>query len=240
MVVSELRGTSLLTHLRARMYAARLRRPLALSRLSWIFPLYATVILAIGWSFAGLRIQSDRAQTLELERNRLRLVTATMQTSVQAMLSDGLARAVEAAYPERDSERLAALQRALGDQRDIRSLFLWSADHYLRAGRNDAVETATKAPDWLWTPGSTKSGTNWVGRPLRNPDDPREVVIPVARYVALPGRGVWAGALFDFHAFDELSARLGPNLGVVALLSSSGTVLFRIPELTQDPAQGVS
>src|SRR5262249_32018178 len=71
-------------------------------------------------------------------------------------------------------------------------------------------------------------------------DEPSETVIPIARYVALPGRGVWAGALFEFHAFDELYSRLGQNLGVVGLLATGGTVLLRIPELPQSPAQGTN
>ncbi len=45
--------------------------------------------------------------------------------------------------------------------------------------------------------------------------------------------GLWAGALFDFAAFDDLYKRVGRDLRLMGLLAQDGTVLILMPHERQ-------
>ena len=223
---------------------ARLREALAGASLplsvNWLIIAYAALVLLIGWAYASLRIQSDHHLTLELERNRLRGVTAALQGGTQAMLSDGLgaamagANAVMTSHGDMDSasveERAQVLAKMLTGGPYVRSLFLYSPARFARAGREGVQETAVAPPSWLQLPRSSLNGSTWVGKPLRDPDLSGEWVIPVARHVITPDRdGLWVGALFEFAAFEDVYRRFGQDLRVMGLISGDGTVLAMVP-----------
>lgn len=207
----------------------------------WPIVFYAVLALIAGWAYASLRIQSDHHLTLDLERNQLRGVTAALQAGTQAMLNDGIgaaiagANAVMTSHGDMDSasaeDRAEALASALTGGAYVRSLFLYSPARFSRAGRDGARETGNAQPPWLQLPRSSLNGSTWVGKPFADPDLSGRRVFPVARHIITPERdGVWAGALFDFEALDDLFARLGREAKVIGLISGDGTVLSVLPK----------
>lgn len=209
-------------------------------RLNWLLLLYAALALAIGWAYASLRIQTDYDQTLDAERSRLRGVAAGLQTSTEAMMNDAVGAAVavvnsamtgsgdlDSATPE---QRPNALSRMLTGGDYVRSLFVYSPGHFARTGRDGERETRTERPDWLTLPRSNLNGATWVGRPLADPDRAGALVIPVARHIVTANRdGIWAGALFEFAAFENLYQQLGRDVRVMGLIAANGTVLAMLP-----------
>lgn len=218
----------------------RMRRSFAAPFLSpsvdWPIVIYAVLALAAGWAYASLKIQSDHRLTLELERNQLRSVTAALQAGTQAMLNDGLGAASAGANAVMTShgdingasaeDRAEALSVTLTGGAYVRSLFLYTPARFSRAGRDGVRETADAQPPWLQLPRSSLNGATWVGKPFPDPDRPGQMVFPVARHIITPERdGLWAGALFEFAALDDLFARLGHDVKVIGLISGDGTVL---------------
>jgi signal transduction histidine kinase len=210
-------------------------------RLNWLLLLYALLALAIGWAYASLRIQTDYDQTLDMERSRLRGSAAFLQTSLEAMMNDAVGAAVAGVNavmtgagdidPATPDERSSALGKMLTGGDYVRSLFLYSPGHYARTGREGARETLSERPDWLTLPRSNLNGATWVGKPIPDPDRPGELVIPVARHIVTADRdGIWAGALFEFMAFDELYRQLGRDVRVMGLIAADGTVLAMLPK----------
>ena len=208
---------------------------------NWLIVTYAALALIVGWAYASLRIQSDQHLTLDLERNRLRGVTAALQGGIQAMLNDGVGAAVAGANAvmtshgavdsASDEERAEVLSKMLTGGDYVRSLFLYSPAHFARAGRDGVRATASEPPPWLQLPRSSLNGSTWVGKPLLDPDLSGEWVIPIARHVITPDRdGVWAGALFEFAAFENVYRRFGQDLRAMGLISGEGTVLAMIPK----------
>jgi len=207
---------------------------------NWLLMLYAVLGLAIGWAYASLRIQTDYDQTLAMERSRLRGAAAVLQTSTEAMMNDAVGAAVAGVNavmtgggdidPVTPAQRSSVLGKMLTGGDYVRSLFLYSPGHYSRTGRDGESETAAERPGWLTLPRSTLNGATWVGKPTPDPDRPGDVVIPVARHVVTADRdGIWAGALFEFGAFEKLYQQLRPDLRVMGLIASDGTVLAMLP-----------
>ncbi|MEJ1960729.1 MAG: histidine kinase [Gammaproteobacteria bacterium] len=227
------------------------RLSLSLS-LDWPIVVYAVLALVVGWAYASLRIQSDQHLTLDLERNRLRAVTAALQGGTQAMLNDGVgaamagANAVMTSHGNMDSataeERAEVLSQMLTGGAYVRSLFLYTPARFARAGREGSRDTAAAAPAWLRLPRSSLNGSTWVGKPVLDPDLSGDWVIPIARHIITPDRdGVWAGALFEFAAFEDIYRRLGTDVKVMGLISGDGTVLAMIPkDVTPNLTPGVS
>jgi signal transduction histidine kinase len=210
---------------------------------NWLVIIYAVLALAAGWAYASLRIQTDYRQTLEMERNRLRGVAATLESSTQAMINDGVgaaaagANAVMTSRGDLDSasgdERSAALAKMLTGGEYVRSLFLYSAGRFASAGRDGTQTASGVPPPWLQLPRSSLNGATWVGKPTEEPAGSGAMVIPIARHVVTADRdGVWAGALFDFAAFEDLYRRLGRDLRLMGIVATDGTVLAIIPRDT--------
>ena len=208
---------------------------------NWLIVAYAALALIVGWAYASLRIQSDRHLTLDLERNRLRTVTAALQGGTQAMLNDGIgaamagANAVMTSHGNMESasadDRAETLSNMLTGGEYVRSLFLYSPGRFARAGREGVRATAGEPPPWLQLPRSALNGPTWVGKPVRDPDLSGDWVIPIARHIITPDRdGIWAGALFEFAAFEDIYRRFGEDLRVMGLISGDGTVLAMIPK----------
>ncbi len=132
--------------------------------LSWLVVLYAVLALAIGWSYASLRIQTDYRQTLDMERNRLRGVAAALQAGVQAMINDGVGAAISGANVlttrPGDFDDATSVQRSamLGEMftggEYVRSLFLYTPGRFALTNQDGKRETATQRPEWLTLPRS--------------------------------------------------------------------------------------
>ncbi len=208
--------------------------------LNWLVVLYAMLALAIGWSYASLRIQTDYRQTLDMERSRLRGVAAALQAGSQAMINDGVGAAIAGANAvmirtgdiddSTSAQRSAMLGEMLTGGEYVQSLFLYTPGRFARTSRGGQRETATQPPAWLTLPRSTLNGATWVGKPIVEPGSSGSQVIPVARHIMTAERdGLWAGALFDFAAFDDLYRRVGRDLRLMGVLAQDGTVLILIP-----------
>lgn len=205
--------------------------------LGWILLAYAALVLASGIAYATLKIRTDREQTLQTERNRLRAVAAALETGTVAMLSDGVGSAVAGANEIEsngtlasmpDSQVAATLVKVLAGGDYVRSIFLADPTRFVRAGRGHGFQSQAAPPDWFTAPRG--SDDVWVGKPIADPDRPGATVVPVARRVRMDrSRRLWAGALFDFGELQALHAQPGTGTTALGLVSDAGTVLVRIP-----------
>jgi len=209
------------------------------SSLSWTLLLYAALVLATGWAYSAQRIRTDREQTLQSESNRLRAVAMALEQSAFAMVSDGVGSAVTRAnqidsagglnsVSERDLSPV--LGESMTGGQYVRSVFVADASRFARAGRSGSYDVSRVPPAWFTAPGSGGADV-WVGRPVADPDRALDApgdatLLPIARRVqSASDRGLWAGALFDFRAFEPLRTQLGGPGGIVALLGRDATLL---------------
>jgi PAS domain S-box-containing protein len=210
-------------------------RPGFPSTVNWVLLAYAVLVVAIGGAYAALWIRADYERTLEAERVRLSGVNAALQRATFAMLNDGVGAAVAAASsvqtlggsdPRSRSALAAMLQDHLKGGEYVRALFLADRGHFVLVSR-DRVVTDTAAPAWLRAPtAATAAGGTWVGASMADPDEPRRLVIAVARRTMIGDRStVWAGALFSFQGFDKLFQQFGSGVSTLGLVSADGTVL---------------
>ncbi len=225
----------------------RLVYPLSLN---WILLAYAVVAVAIGWAYAASRSHADYEQTLEAERNKLRGVTAALQSGTSAMLNGGVGAAVAGAN-ELQSEGglirasraqiIATLQKQLTAGNYVRFLFLTDGTRFALASR-DGASGGLLAPAWLTVAGVPGSNTAWVGSPIADPERPDDLVIPIAQRVAWgEGSTLWAGALFSFAGFDELYRQSSDQVAVLGLFATDGTILVREPKIGgRDASAGVN
>jgi PAS domain S-box-containing protein len=215
--------------------------------LSWTLLLYAALALATAWAYSLQRIRTDREQMLQSESNRLRAVAVALETSASAMISDGVGSAmvraneIEAAggldaVSERDLR--PTLGKSIMGGGYVRSIFIVDARRFARGTRTGVYDLERKPPAWftaITTPGSEV----WVGAPMHDPDLPSspDELVPVAHVLHYPGHpDLWAGGLFDFHAFESFRTELGGPGGVVVLMSLDGALLA----ITQQPPADVS
>jgi len=217
--------------------------------LNWALLAYAALSVAAGWAYVLSRVHADYEQTLTEERNRLRAVSATLQTGTLAMLNDGVGAAVAGANELQSakglieasrSEIIATLQKQLTGGSYVRFLFLTDGQRFALTSRTAASGTPV-IPAWL-TIAAANSEDTWVGAPITDPERPEELVIPVARRVAWDqGKGLWAGALFNFDSFDDLYRQFSGQVVTIFLFAVDGTVLVRAPKLGgRDVAAGSS
>ncbi len=212
------------------------------SSLSWTLLLYAALVLATGWAYSAQRIRTDREETVTSESNRLRAVAVALEQSAFAMISDGVGAAITradeieaagglGAVSERDL--FPALGQAMTGGQYVRSVFVADASRFARAGRAGGYDVSRSPPAWftaLDSPDSEGSDV-WVGAPFPDPDRPPSaardnMLVPIARRVAMPSHpDLWAGALFDFRAFDSLRTQLGGPGGIIFLVRMDGTLL---------------
>jgi len=216
--------------------------------LGWVLLAYAALVLASGIAYSTLRIRTDREQTLQTERNRLRSVAAVLETSTLAMLYDGVGSAVAGANEVESSGGLdgaadavlaTTLRKMLVGGTYVRSIFLTDATRFTRAGRDGVYESLSGPPPWLTAEQVPGDKETWVGRAIPDPDRPAvagapfaHTVVPVARRIRMGrNRQLWAGALFDFEEFESLHAQPGTGNTALGLLSNDGRVLVRIAGL---------
>jgi PAS domain S-box-containing protein len=208
-----------------------LTRRLLPAAVNWTLIVYALVLCAGIWVYTLQRIQSDYRATLEMEREHLRSVSATFEAQVEAMLGDGVGAALAAANEYENPRDLAAasdaqlsetLRHMLTGGSYIRSLFLATGRRFVRVGRFAGSETRTAPPEWLLPALKLKSVDAWAGGRISDPENPAEIVIPMARRF---GQNTWAGALIAFASLDGVYQQPESASGV-GLVSSDGTVLL--------------
>ena len=85
-MVSQSVQRSVLDQLAVRADSMRRLLPAAVN---WTLIAYAVVLCVGVWTLAIQHIQSDYHSTMEMERDHLRSVSATLQAQVEAMLGDG-------------------------------------------------------------------------------------------------------------------------------------------------------
>lgn len=206
--------------------------------------------VAVGWAYVVSRVHADYEQTLTGERNRLRAVSATLQTGTLAMLNDGVGAAVASANELQSaggiirasrSEIIATLQKQLTGGGYVRFLFLTDGQRFALASREGASGSPS-IPSWLTVSRAYSSNDTWVGVPMEDPERSNELVIPIAQRVAWgEGSTLWAGALFSFDSFDDLYRQFTDQVATIGLIAADGTVLARAPKLGgRDVAAGGS
>jgi len=208
-----------------------LTRRLLPAAVNWTLIVYALVLCAGIWVYTLQRIQSDYRATLEMEREHLRSVSATFEAQVEAMLGDGVGAALAAANEYENPRDLAAasdaqlsetLRHMLTGGSYVRSLFLATGRRFVRVGPFAGSETRTAPPEWLLPALKLKSVDAWAGGRISDPENPAEIVIPMARRF---GQNTWAGALIAFASLDGVYQQPESASGV-GLVSSDGTVLL--------------
>ena len=223
-------------------------RRLLPAAVNWTLIAYA-VILCIGiWTLAIQRIQSDYQSTMEIERDHLRSVSATLQAQVEAMLGDGVGAALAAANELEDRSDIATagdaqfadtLTHMLTGGAYVRSLFLANSQRFVRVGRSSTPDIRTVAPTWLLPALALGSGSAWVGAPIPDPENPAEQVVPIARRVSHGRlRNTWAGALIAFRRLEGVYHQTESASGV-GLIANDGTALLLIyPQTEVSSAEG--
>ncbi|HVH84976.1 MAG TPA: PAS domain S-box protein, partial [Steroidobacteraceae bacterium] len=220
------------------------------SSLSWTLLLYAALVLATAWAYAAQRIRTDREQTYQSESNRLRAVAVALEQSAFAMISDGVGSAIIRAHEveaagglnavsERDLS--PALGQAMSGGQYVRSVFVADATRFARAGRAGSFDVSRAPPPWFNAIAS-RGADVWIGVPIPDPDRPPgeahdNLLVPIARHVpSTTNTNLWAGALFDFRAFESLRTQLGGPGGVIFIVTRDGTLLAAMED---KPAHGV-
>jgi PAS domain S-box-containing protein len=218
--------------------------------LNWVLLAYAALAVTIGWAYVTSRIRADYQQTLEGERNRLRDVTATLQSTALAMFNDGVGAAAAGAnelqsrggIASASSAQLAMLlQRQLTGGDYVRFLFLAENGRFVIASREQASESPA-TPEWLTASRAGATKDTWIGSPIDDPERPGSLVVPVAWRIAT-GQGPtgWAGALFSFDAFDRLYRSFPGPVLTITLIGTDGTVLMRTPMVdNRDVGAGIN
>ena len=212
------------------------------SSLSWTLLLYAALVLATGWAYSAQRIRTDRDETYQSESNRLRAVAVALEQSAFAMISDGIGAAVTRANEITAAGGLAnvsdrdlspELGKAMTGGQYVRSIFVADGSRFARAGRAGSYDVSRIPPKWFTALDASESqGADvWIGAPIPDPDRPADttgehMLVPIARRVASASNpDLWAGALFDFRAFDSLRPQLGGPGGIIFLVTMDGMLL---------------
>ncbi|MDE2136790.1 MAG: PAS domain S-box protein [Gammaproteobacteria bacterium] len=212
------------------------------SSLSWTLLLYAALVLATGWAYSAQRIRTDRDETYQSESNRLRAVAVALEQSAFAMISDGVGAAVTRANEITAAGGLAnvsdrdlspELGKAMTGGQYVRSIFVADGSRFARAGRAGSYDVSRVPPKWFTALEASESqGSDvWIGTPIPDPDRPADatgehMLVPIARRVASASNpDLWAGALFDFRAFDSLRPQLGGPGGIIFLVTMDGMLL---------------
>jgi len=208
------------------------------SSLSWTLLLYAALVLATGWAYSLQRIRNDREQTIQSESNRLRAVAVALEQSSFAMISDGVGSAVSRATEIQSAGGLSAvaerdltpaLGQAMSGGQYVRSVFVADAARFARVGRAGSYDGG-KPPEWF-TAIASRGPDVWIGAPIPDPDHAASatndsLLVPIARHVPSSSNpDLWAGALFDFRAFESLRTQLGGPGGVIFLVTKEGMLL---------------
>ncbi len=213
------------------------------SALTWIVLAYAAVAVSIGWAYAISRIRADYVQTMEFERNRLRDVTAALQSATLAMLNDGVGAAVAGANELQSiggirqatsNQLLGTLKKQLTGGDYVRFLFLADQGRFGLASRVNTTDSRV-IPGWLTVSSAPILNETWIGKPIPDPERPGDLVIPIAKRVASGESSMaWAGGLFSFDGFDSLYRQIKDQIAVLALIGADGTILVRVPKYSNN------
>jgi signal transduction histidine kinase len=228
-------------------------RPLRFSLLravNWILLLYAMLVITLVCAYGALHVSSDKTQTLDTERNRLRGISAVLKANTLAMLNDGVGAAVAGANEvlaiggldqASETQLVTVLQKQLTGGDYVRFLFIADKGRFAIASR-DQTSNNVLAPAWMLALDSAPSADTWVGKPMADPERPGELVIPIARRADTgEASSGWAGALLSFDGFDQLFHQFGDQVLIMGLISSDGTILVRAPKIARrDVSAGIN
>jgi hypothetical protein len=121
----------------------------------------------------------------------------------------------------------------------VRSLFLVNGHRFVRVGRSGVPENGARPPAWLQPALTHGSEDAWVGRPIPDPENPLEQVVPVARHI---GRGAlantWAGALIAFRRLEPVYQQTESASGVGLIANDGTALLLGMPEARVRDAVG--
>lgn len=207
--------------------------------LNWVLLAYAVIAVGVGWAYVAARIHADYVQTLEVQRNQLRGVGATLRSATLAMLNDGVGAAVAGANELQSlggiarassSDLTSTLQKQLTGGDYVRFLFVADVERFALASREHASESR-QIPDWLTTDQVGMSET-WVGRPIDDPERPGQLLIPIAQRIHAGGNATsWAGGLFSFDGFDDVYRQFRDQILMMGLITTDGRILVRSPKV---------
>jgi signal transduction histidine kinase len=208
-------------------------RTLGLGRFGqWAIPLYASVVLLLGWSYSAWHIQNDRAATLEASQLQLATLAKSMASQFEAMVADGVGAAVAGADVLRGTDAMAGRQRLLASMLTggayVRALFVVVTGARPVIATRAEVFTEEQMP-WLEELRSAR-GDAWVGRVQRRDS---HLLLPIARRV--PGTTEWAGAFIQISDLGPVYADLLQSHATVSLVHESGRLITQIPRDIIDP-----
>jgi two-component system sensor histidine kinase UhpB len=189
--------------------------------------LFATIVLAIGWSYGLWRIQNDRAITLQASHEQLATLSRGLASQLKAMVNDGVGAARAGANAIQNIPGQADPAGILGDMLTggeyVRALFIATPDHLIIAnasGEGFAEDNAT----WLATLRNTTDSI-WVGPISLGADG---LKLPLAQRIQHQGESGWAGALVRMSDLEQVYTELRDT--TLSLVTLSGRVIVQLPE----------
>lgn len=198
------------------------------------------VILALVWGYTAWRLNDDREHTLETARQNLRTSAGALHAQVLAILNDGLGAAqagANEAIAQGGLDRLSntelsdLLKRHLTGGEYVRVLFVATPTRFVAVARNKPTIAESHPPDWLRN-AFTSPADRYDSGVVRHPGASSDPLVPVA--IRVSGRGeeqLWAGALISMQWLDSLYQRMAIEDGMLALVSSTGEPLLRVPAI---------
>lgn len=198
------------------------------------------VILALIWGYTAWRFSDDREHTLAAARQNLRTSAGALHAQVVAILNDGLGAARASASEAMaqgglaqwsDAELAELLKRHLTGGEYVRVLFIATPTRFVAVTRNRPTVAWPHPPEWLRR-AFTIPGDRYDTGVVHYPDMPADPLVPVAVRVSAPGEEpLWAGALVSMQWLDSLYQKMAIEDGMLALVSSSGEPLLRVPAI---------
>jgi PAS domain S-box-containing protein len=204
--------------------------PRVRSKIRRSFLVYAGLLLLVGWAYAVLSIVEDRRRTVQSAGEQVRMVAASLNAHMEALLGDGLGAAESAVnairnqtgLPVDSSEDIVARLREQVTGAYIRALLVGDANRTVIVGRT-FVERSQGKPDWLPTPPA--GGQTIVPHPTATREN--QQVIPVIR--GLQGGEGWFGVWFDVEELIRRYRTVGIDRGYISLLRADGLLLTGTP-----------
>jgi signal transduction histidine kinase len=164
-----------------------------------------------------------------------------MYVHLQAVLNDSLgaartaAQAIDAgggimATPPPAAADLLAKELSSGEY--VRALFVMTPNRFVAAIRNRDVQMLDAPPPWLQG-AIADTRSVYIGSTIEDPVESTQRAFPIAvRTVDSAGATVWAGALLGVDALDQLYETMAIRGGSLAVISTNGDLLLRVPTPT--------
>jgi two-component system, NarL family, sensor histidine kinase UhpB len=199
----------------------------------WALLLYATLMLALGWSYAVWRIHEDRLLTLQTSHQQLATLAKSLASQLSAMVGDGVGAAgaganiLQQLRPGTDAQ--GALSQMLTGGDYVRALFVARDKQFMIA---NAPGESHSVADMPWLEQMMSSGqTVWVGQVIQSRGGP-DLVVPIARRIDTAGTSrQWAGALLRLNDLVPVYMDLLSSQASVSIVSEQGRMLMQIPAL---------